>query len=62
MGGGLWLVLAQLATLLLTVIGIVALLVVLCVIFRIAVRTRETGGECSTRCSSTGPTGCTWGG
>jgi hypothetical protein len=41
---GLWLVLAQLATLLLTVIGIVALLVVLCVIFRIAVRTRETGG------------------
>lgn len=41
---GLWLVLAQFATLLLTVIGIVALLIVLCVIFRIAVRTRETGG------------------
>lgn len=41
---GLWLVLAQFTTLLLTVIGIVALLVVLCVIFRIAVRTRETGG------------------
>jgi hypothetical protein len=41
---GMWLVLAQFTTLLLTVIGIVALLIVLCVIFRIAVRTRETGG------------------
>src|SRR5690606_11811856 len=41
---GLWLVLAQFTTLLLTVIGIVALLIVLCVIFRVAVRTRRAGG------------------
>jgi len=41
---GLWLVFAQFTTLLLTVVGIVALLVVLCVIFRIAVRTRQPGG------------------
>ncbi|QNO38898.1 tryptophan-rich sensory protein [Protaetiibacter sp. SSC-01] len=41
---GLWLVFAQFTTLLLTVIGIVALLVVLCIIFRIAVGTREAGG------------------
>ncbi len=41
---GLWLVFAQFTTLLLTVIGIVTLLIVLCIIFRIAVRTRETGG------------------
>lgn len=41
---GLWLVLAQFATLLLTVIGIAVLLVALAVTFRIAVRTRESGG------------------
>lgn len=41
---GLWLVLAQFATLLLTVIGIVVLLVALAVTFRIAVRTRDAGG------------------
>lgn len=42
---GLWLEFAQFATLLLAVIGIVAVLVVLCVIFRIAVRTRRPGGD-----------------
>ncbi|TPX05302.1 hypothetical protein FJ656_07260 [Schumannella luteola] len=40
---GLWLVLAQFTTLLLTLVGIVVLLVALAVTFRIAVRTRQGG-------------------
>lgn len=41
---GMWLVLAQFATLLLTVVGIVALLIVLGIIVRVAVRTRTADG------------------